>query len=113
VPCDASYEPDWRSGRHVPTRFTAANDEALGVAGLWSPWKNPETGAWELSCAMLTIKADTHSLFMHMHRLDPKRPPDKQDKRMVAVVPEAQYAERSMAFMNQRPAEFFTMRGSR
>jgi putative SOS response-associated peptidase YedK len=35
VPCEAIYEPDWRSGTHIPTRFTAANDETLGVAGLW------------------------------------------------------------------------------
>src|ERR1700739_4177873 len=34
VPCEAIYEPDWRSGQFVPTRFTAANDETLGVAGL-------------------------------------------------------------------------------
>lgn len=116
VPCEAIYEPDWRTGSHIPTRFTAANDETLGVAGLWSPWKNSETGAWEPSFAMLTVNADEHPLFMHMHRPDPKRPPDMQDKRMVVVLPEAQYgewldapAERSMEFMNRRPAEFFTM----
>ena len=61
-PCEAIYEPDWRSGQFVPTRFTAANDETLGVAGLWSPWKNPETAKWELSFTMLTINADTHPL---------------------------------------------------
>jgi putative SOS response-associated peptidase YedK len=68
VPCEAIYEPDWRSGEFVPARFTAANDETLGVAGLWSPWKNPATAEWELSFAMLTINADTHPLFRLMHR---------------------------------------------
>lgn len=39
---------------------------------------------------MLTINADDHPLFKHMHRPDLKRPPEKQDKRMVVILPEAQ-----------------------
>lgn len=116
VPCEAIYEPDWRTGKFIPSRFTAANDETLGVAGLWSPWKNPETLQWELSFTMLTINADEHPLFRHMHRPDPKRPPEMQDKRMVVVLLEAQYGEwldarveRSMEVMNQLPAEHFEM----
>ncbi|MEJ8814622.1 SOS response-associated peptidase family protein [Variovorax ureilyticus] len=108
VPCKAIYEPDWRAGKFIPTRFTAANDETLGVAGLWLPWKNPETAEWELSFTMLTINADEHPLFKLMHRPGLKRPPDKQDKRMVAILPEAQYGEwldappeRSMDFLLQ------------
>ncbi len=67
VPCEAIYEPDWRTGTHVPTRFTAANDEALGVAGLWAPWKDRprESGP---TATMLTINADTHPMFREMHR---------------------------------------------
>lgn len=42
VPCDAIYEPDWLTGTHVPTRFTAADGGALGVAGLWQPSKSTE-----------------------------------------------------------------------
>jgi len=116
VPCEAIYEPDWRTGEHIPTRFAAASDEALGVAGIWSPWKNPETLEWELTFAMLTINADTHPLFNLMHRPDPSRPPDQQDKRMVVILPEAQFgewldapAEHSMSFMNPFPAERLVM----
>jgi putative SOS response-associated peptidase YedK len=88
----------------------------LGVAGLWSPWKNPATLEWELSFTMLTINADTHPLFKDMHRPDPKRPPHMQDKRMVVILPEAQYeawldapAERSSEFLNHYPAERLVM----
>lgn len=116
VPCEAIYEPDWRTGDFIPTRFTAANDETLGVAGLWAPWRNPETDAWELSFTMLTINADHHALFRLMHRPDLKRPPEQQDKRMVVILPQAQYgewldapAQRSMDFMNQYPAERLAM----
>ncbi|MDM0078884.1 SOS response-associated peptidase family protein [Variovorax sp. J2P1-59] len=116
VPCEAIYEPDWRSGQFVPTRFTAANDETLGVAGLWSPWKNPDTAEWELSFAMLTINADAHPLFSLMHRPDLKRPPHMQDKRMVVILPQAQYGEwldappeSSTEFMRQFPPERLAM----
>ncbi len=111
VPCEAIFEPDWRTGTHIPTRFTAANDETLGVAGIWSPWKT-STGEWIDSFAMLTINADDHEIFRHYHRPDPARPPEKQDKRMVVILPEGAYAawldaspERSMEFMRQYPAE--------
>ena len=116
IPCQAIYEPDWRTGKSIPTRFTAANDDALGVAGIWSPWKNPATGEWENSFAMLTINADDHPIFKLMHRPDPKRPIEKQDKRMVVVLPQAQYEpwldvppQDAMEFMRQYPAENFTM----
>lgn len=79
VPCQAIYEPDWRTRKHVPTRFTAANDGTLGVAGLWQAWRSPE-GAWVDTFCMLTINADSHPLMKHMHRPDLSRPFDQQDK---------------------------------
>lgn len=110
VPCEAIYEPDWRTGTHVPTRFTAADGGTLGVAGLWQPWRAP-TGEWVDTFTMLTLNADDHELLKHMHRPDPKRPPDMQDKRMVVILPEGVYeawldapAANSKDFMRQYPA---------
>jgi putative SOS response-associated peptidase YedK len=91
VPCEAIYAPDWRSGGHVPTRFTAAGGGALGVAGIWCPWKNPATRRLEDSFAMLTINADDHPLFGLMHQFDKMRSADKQDKRMPVILPAAKY----------------------
>ena len=91
VPAEAVYEPDWRSGKHVATRITRADDAPLGVAGLWSSWKNPVTGLQHNSFTMLTINADTHPIFKELHRLDAKRPADKQDKRMVVILNEDSY----------------------
>lgn len=111
VPCEAIYEPDWRSGQHIPTRFTAADGGTLGVAGIWSPWQTSE-GKWVDSFAMLTVNADDHKLMRHMHRPDPKRPPEMQDKRMVVILPDGLFeawldapAANSMDFMRQYPAE--------
>ena len=41
MPCEAIYEPDWRTGKQVPTRFTAADGGMLAVAGIWQPWRVP------------------------------------------------------------------------
>lgn len=38
------------------------------------------------SYTMLTINADAHPLMSRMHRPDPKRPPEMQDKRSVVAI---------------------------
>ena len=110
VPCEAIYEPDWRTGTHIPTRFTAADGGTLGVAGLWQAWRTP-TGEWVDTFTMLTLNADDHALMRHMHRPDPKRPPEQQDKRMVVILPDGLYeawldapAANAKEFMRQYPA---------
>ena len=112
IPCEAIYEPDWRTGKHIPTRISRADGAPLGVAGLWSPWKDPVTGAWNDSFTMLTINADTHPIFRELHRPDKKRAPEMQDKRMVVMLNEDSYAawldapvEKSREFFVQYPAE--------
>ena len=114
IPASSIYEPDWRSGQHVPTRIARADGHPLGIAGLWQPWKSP-SGEWIQSFTMLTINADSHPIFHQLHRPDSKRPPDKQDKRMVVILPEAAYsawldapAEQSMEFLRPYPADQLT-----
>lgn len=104
VPADAFFEPDWRSGRAVPTRFTHVDGEVLGIAGLWDRWRGPD-GNDVLSFTMLTINADSHALLKDFHR------PDKE-RRMVVVLPTGAYddwldapVERTMDFMHPYPAE--------
>ena len=36
IPAEAFYEPDWRSGKAVPTRIALESGEPMGIAGLWS-----------------------------------------------------------------------------
>ena len=61
---------------------------------------------------MLTINADTHPIFKELHRPDPKRPADKQDKRMVVILNEDAYgrwldapANQAAEFLRQYSAE--------
>ena len=83
IPADAFYEPDWRSGRAIPTRIERADGAPMGLAGLWARWKSPQ-GEVVHSYTMLTINADEHPLMRHFHK-----PTD--EKRMVVILPEDAY----------------------
>lgn len=104
IPADAIFEPDWRSGRAVPTRFTRADGKPLGIAGLWDRYRDAD-GQWRESYTMLTINADQHPLWQNYHR-----PGD--EKRSVVILPEGAYGEWLMAdpdtardFLHHYPAE--------
>jgi putative SOS response-associated peptidase YedK len=83
VPAEAVYEPDWRSGRHVPTRLQRADGQPMGIAGLWDSWTAPD-GEVVLSFTMLTVNADAHALMQHLHK-----PLD--EKRMVVILQDSDY----------------------
>ena len=104
IPAEAIYEPDWRSGKAVPTRISRVDGEPMGIAGLWSWWKSP-SGQELHSFTMLTINATEHALTRNFHK-----PAD--EKRMVVILPEGAYDDWlcappicSTEFMQQFPAE--------
>jgi putative SOS response-associated peptidase YedK len=86
IPAWAFFEPNWESGRHVPWIFKRADGLPWGLAGLWNLWADPQTGELVESYTMLTQNADTHELMRRMHRPDPKRAPELQDKRSVVPI---------------------------
>lgn len=85
IPADAIFEPDWRSGVAVPTRFSRADGMPLGIAGLWDRWRDA-TGQVQESYTMLTINADNDPVFGCYHR-------PNEEKRMVVVLAEGAYQE--------------------
>lgn len=114
VPLEYLYEPDWRTGAHIPTRFARADGAPLGVAGLWAE-RTFADGTVALSFAMLTMNAAGHPLFSQMqwHR---KRPEHLQEKWMVCILPDDRYQawldaspEESPAFGQHYPAEQLVM----
>ena len=87
----------------MSTRIGNNNGEPLGVAGLWSWWKDPK-GQTLHSFTMLTINADQHPLMNQFHK-----PTD--EKRMIVILPPERYddwlrsrAQDSMDFMSPWPA---------
>lgn len=104
IPAVAIYEPDWRSGKPVPTRITRSDGGLLLVAGLWERWRD-SSGESVHSFSMLTVNADEHPLMNQFHR------PDKE-KRMVVILPSGSAqdwlkasANESGDFLLQYPAE--------
>lgn len=86
IPAMAFFEPNWESGKHVPWIFGRADGLPWGLAGLWNVWVDPQTDELVESYTMLTQNADAHPLMRRMHRPDPKRPPEMQDKRSVVPI---------------------------
>ncbi len=86
IPALAFYEPNWESGKHVPWCFTRSDGTPWGLAGLWNTWVDKATGEVVESYTMLTLNADAHPLMKRMHKPDPKRGPDQQDKRSVVPI---------------------------
>lgn len=58
IPADGFYE--WRrdGARKQPFLIHAADDRPLAFAGLWAPWRDPAGGAWVLSAAVVTTRAN-------------------------------------------------------
>lgn len=86
VPASVFFEPCWESGRNVWWRFRRLDGEPWGLAGLWNTWTDPRSGEILESYTLLTINADAHPLMRKMHKPDPARPPDRQDKRSIVPV---------------------------
>lgn len=104
IPAAAIYEPDWRSGKSVPTRINRKDGELLSIAGLWASWRSPE-GKSVHSFTMLTINADDHPFMRNYHK-------PGAEKRMVTILPQAQVhdwlnatASDSTDFLTQYPAD--------
>ncbi len=85
IPADAIFEPDWRSGKAVATRFTRADGAPIGIAGLWDRFRDA-AGQWHESYTMLTIDADEDSLFRDYHQAG-------KEKRMVVILSEGAYGD--------------------
>jgi putative SOS response-associated peptidase YedK len=77
------FEPDWRSGKAVPTNITLPNGEPMGLAGLWAKWPLPE-GETVHSFSMLTINADEHPFMRNFHK-------PQDEKRSVVILPPERY----------------------
>lgn len=86
IPAESFDEPNWETGKNIWWRFRRADGKPWGLAGLYHPWVNKQTGEIVESYTMLTVNADDHLLMRRMHKPDPALPPDKQDKRSVISI---------------------------
>jgi len=108
IPADAIFEPDWRTGKCVPSRIVRTDGKPMGIAGLWSGWKAPN-GEIIRSFTMLTVNADDHLFMRNYHK-------PNDEKRMVVILKDDEYdawlsspPEESRQFIRQYPAELLTL----
>jgi len=107
IPAEAFYEPDWRTGKCLPTRIVRVDGKPLGIAGLWTGWKQPN-GEILRSFTMLTVNANDHPFMQNYHK-------PEDEKRMIVILQEDEYdawlaapPEDSRYFLRQYPAELLT-----
>ena len=65
IPADGFYEWRREGRRRQPFLIHRAADEPLAFAGLWSPWRDPSTGDWLLSAAVVTTAANATVRQLH------------------------------------------------
>lgn len=104
IPISSFYEPDWRSGKAIPTRITRTDGGVMAVAGLWERWKD-EGGLVVHSYTMLTINADAHPFMNAFHK-------PNDEKRSIVILPNGlikdwlnSSVEQTMDFMQPYPAD--------
>ena len=96
IPAENIFEPNWETGKAVRWKIGRADGRPMGIAGLWGTWKGPD-GKLLSSFTMLTINADGHPVMQRFHKPD-------DEKRMVVILPEAQY----LPWLNAKPQEMPT-----
>jgi putative SOS response-associated peptidase YedK len=118
IPATSFDEPCWETGKNVWWSFRRADGMAWGLAGLWATWTDPASGEIHESYTMLTLNADSHPLMSRMHKPDPALPPDRQDKRSVVPIDDADAAiwlhgsvEDAQALLRLTPADRFVAEG--
>ena len=65
IPADGFYEWRREGSRKQPFLIHAADDRPLAFAGVWAPWKDPATGEWVLSAAVVTTAANQTVAQLH------------------------------------------------
>ena len=77
IPAEGWYE--WQTGPRKQPYFIRRTDRApVGFAGLMAVWKQPQTGEWMTSCAILTLPASGALARVH-ERMPAALPRDAHD----------------------------------
>jgi len=84
VPAESIFEPSYETGKAVRWRIYQPGDIPMGIAGIYTKWKDPESGRELFSFAMLTVNAAGHPVMQRFHR-------PEDEKRMVVILDPSEY----------------------
>ena len=87
VPVDGFFE--WRAIRGMrakqPYAIAMKDGSPFGLAGLWENWKNPNTGEWERTFAIITVPSN--ALLAQIHNRMPAILEPRSYERWLGLVP--------------------------
>jgi len=66
---DCLLDEKVKTGKKPKYEFAIPGRQPFGMAGLWAPWKNPKTGEWEHTFAIMT--GDANSVMQPVHKRQP------------------------------------------
>jgi putative SOS response-associated peptidase YedK len=106
VPSDGFYE--WRrtGGPKQPYFLHPPEDALLAMAGLWAVWKDPETGLWVPSAAVVTTQANRKISAIH-DRMPVLLPREAWDDWLDTEVDDADYLQ---SLLEPAPDDVLEMR---
>ncbi len=58
LPASGFYEWEPKERGRLPHYIFLKDRRPMGFAGIWSSWKDPETGEWRRTCAIITTQAN-------------------------------------------------------
>jgi putative SOS response-associated peptidase YedK len=103
IPAEHIYEPCYETGQAVRWRIQGPFATPLGIAGIYTKWRDPE-GRELLTFAMLTVNADDHSIYRRMHK-------PEDEKRMPIILERENYGEWLGCSVQEAPKFFRQYRG--
>jgi len=86
VPAESIFEPSYETGKAVRWRLFQPGAVPMGIAGIYTRWRDTETGLELFSFAMLTVNADGHPVMQRFHR-------PEEETRMVVILDPKDYDE--------------------
>jgi len=107
VPAEAIFEPEYdaNGGNPVRTRIWQPGEVPMGIAGIWTSWRDPADQSEHFSFAMLTVNAAGHPVMQRFHR-----PAD--EKRMVVILDPQDYDEWLTCSTDEAPRYFTQWMGT-
>ncbi|MBS0339620.1 MAG: SOS response-associated peptidase family protein [Proteobacteria bacterium] len=99
IPAESIFEPSYETGKAVRWRIFQPGDVPMGIAGIYTRWRDPEDGRELFSFAMLTVNATDHPMMKRFHR-------PEDEKRMVVVLDPSDYDEWLACPVAQAPRFF-------
>ena len=84
MPAESIFEPSYETGKAVRWRIFQPGDVPMGIAGIYTNWRDPDGGRELFSFAMLTVNADGHPVMQRFHK-------PEDEKRMVVILDPREY----------------------